>query len=219
MVLPSAVLERAVAVGVEARIQNNGQSCIAAKRFIVHDAVYDEFTESFVSRMAGLVVGDPLDPGTEVGPLALESGRRDLHAQVTDARDAGAALLCGGEPVEGPGWYYRPTVLADVRRDMRVANEEVFGPVAALYRVSDLDEALQVANETPFGLGASVWTTDDAEADRCVEEIEAGMVFVNAMVASAPELPFGGVKRSGYGRELSAQGIREFCELRTVWRS
>jgi succinate-semialdehyde dehydrogenase/glutarate-semialdehyde dehydrogenase len=219
VVLPSAVLERAVAVGVEARIQNNGQSCIAAKRFIVHDAVYDEFTESFVSRMAGLVVGDPLDPGTEVGPLALESGRRDLHAQVTDARDAGAALLCGGEPVEGPGWYYRPTVLADVRRDMRVANEEVFGPVAALYRVADLDEALQVANETPFGLGASVWTTDDAEADRCVEEIEAGMVFVNAMVASAPELPFGGVKRSGYGRELSAQGIREFCELRTVWRS
>ena len=219
VVMPSADLERAVAVGVEARVQNNGQSCIAAKRFVVHDAVYDQFVDAFVSRMEALVVGDPLEPATEVGPLALESARRDLHEQVAQARDAGAAVLCGGEPLPGPGWFYRPTVLAGVRRDMRVAQEEVFGPVATLFRVGDAAEAVQVANDSRFGLGASVWTDDRDEADRFVEELEAGMVFVNAMVASMPEMPFGGVKRSGYGRELSVQGIREFCEVRTVWRA
>jgi succinate-semialdehyde dehydrogenase/glutarate-semialdehyde dehydrogenase len=219
VVMPSADLGRAVEVGVEARVQNNGQSCIAAKRFVVHDAVYDAFTDAFVARMAALVVGDPMEPATEVGPLALESGRRGVHEQVIEARSAGATVLCGGSPVEGPGWYYRPTVLADVRPDMGVARQEVFGPVAALFRVADLEEALRVANDTSFGLGASVWTADPSEADRFVEGLEAGMVFVNAMVASMPELPFGGVKRSGYGRELSTQGIREFCEVRSVFRA
>jgi succinate-semialdehyde dehydrogenase/glutarate-semialdehyde dehydrogenase len=219
VVMPSADLGRAVEVGVEARVQNNGQSCIAAKRFVVHDAVYDAFTDAFVARMAALVVGDPMEPATEVGPLALESGRRGVHEQVIEARSAGATVLCGGSPVDGPGWYYRPTVLADVRPDMRVARQEVFGPVAALFRVADLEEALRVANDTSFGLGASVWTADPSEADRFVEGLEAGMVFVNAMVASMPELPFGGVKRSGYGRELSTQGIREFCEVRSVFRA
>lgn len=219
VVMPSADVERAVAVGVEARVQNNGQSCIAAKRFVVHDAVYDRFADAFVSSMAALVVGDPMNPATAVGPLALESGRRDVHEQVAEARDAGAAVLCGGQPLEGPGWFYPPTVLAGVRPGMRVAREEVFGPVASLFRVGDVDEALQVANDTGFGLGASVWTTDGDEATRFVEELEAGMVFVNAMVASMPEMPFGGIKRSGYGRELSVQGIREFCDIRTVWQA
>ena len=219
VVLPSADLERAVAVGVEARVQNNGQSCIAAKRFVVHADVYDAFVDAFVSRMEALVVGDPMDPATAVGPLALQSGRRELHEQVADARAGGAAVLCGGAPADGPGWFYPPTVLADVRRDMRVAQEEVFGPVAAVFRVADVDEAIRVANDSGFGLGASVWSSEQSEVDRFVEELEAGMVFVNAMVASMAELPFGGVKRSGYGRELSTLGIREFCEVRTVWRT
>ncbi|HZU79557.1 MAG TPA: aldehyde dehydrogenase family protein [Acidimicrobiales bacterium] len=217
VVLPSADLERAVEVGVQARVQNNGQSCIAAKRFVVHGDVYDAFAERFVAAMEALVVGDPLAAATDVGPLALESGRSGVHEQVADAVERGAALLCGGEPVEGPGWYYPPTVLAGIGPDMRVACEEVFGPVATLWRAADADEALAIANDTGFGLGASVWTTDASERAHFVRGLEAGMVFVNAMVASTAELPFGGVKRSGYGRELSAHGIREFCNVKTVW--
>ena len=217
VVLPSADLERAVAVGVQARVQNNGQSCIAAKRFVVHEAVYDEFLESFVAAMEGLVVGDPLAPGTEVGPLALEAGRDDVGAQVDDARAKGAAVLCGGTVPEGPGWFYPPTVLTGIEPAMKVASEEVFGPVASVYRARDAEDALRIANDTSFGLGASVWSEDAGEQRRFAEGLEAGMVFVNAMVASSPELPFGGVKRSGYGRELAAQGIREFCDVRTVW--
>ena len=217
VVLPSADLDRAVAVGVEARVQNNGQSCIAAKRFVVHDAVYERFVDAFVSAMEGLALGDPMDPGTEVGPLALEAGRRDVEEQVGDARAKGADVLCGGEVPAGPGWFYPPTVLAGIRPDMKVAREEVFGPVASVYRAADAEEALHIANDTGFGLGASVWSEDADEQRRFAEGLEAGMVFLNAMVASTPELPFGGVKRSGYGRELSAQGIREFCDVRTIW--
>lgn len=219
VVLPSADLERAATVGVEARVQNNGQSCIAAKRFVVHDAVYDRFVELFVGATEALVVGDPLDPATSVGPLALESGRVTIAEQVEDARRLGAEVLCGGEALSGPGWFYRPTVLSGITPSMRVDSEEVFGPVAMLYRASDADEALHMANGTGFGLGASVWSNDPNEQGRFLEGIQAGLVFVNAMVASMPELPFGGLKRSGYGRELSAHGVREFCEIRTRWVS
>jgi succinate-semialdehyde dehydrogenase / glutarate-semialdehyde dehydrogenase len=217
VVLPSADLESAVRVGVTARVQNNGQSCIAAKRFIVHGDCYDAFEEAFVTSMAGLSVGDPMEPATEIGPLALVSGRDDVAGLVDDARDKGAHILCGGAPLDGPGFYYPPTVITGITPDMRVATEEVFGPVALLYRADDAGEALRVANDTGFGLGASVWTGDDAERRLFVEGLEVGMVFVNAMVASTPELPFGGTKRSGYGRELSALGIREFCEAKSVW--
>jgi succinate-semialdehyde dehydrogenase/glutarate-semialdehyde dehydrogenase len=219
VVLPSADLERAATVGVEARVQNNGQSCIAAKRFVVHDAVYDRFAEMFVGAMEALVVGDPMDPATSVGPLALESGRADIEEQVADAAARGAEVLCGGERVEGPGWYYRPTVLAGITPSMRVDTEEVFGPVAMLYRAADTEDALRLANATTFGLGASVWSAEPEEQRWFMEAIGAGLVFVNAMVASMPELPFGGLKRSGYGRELATEGIREFCEIRTRWVS
>ncbi len=217
VVLPSADLDRAVAVGVQARVQNNGQSCIAAKRFIVHRDVYDAFADRFVSGFESLTVGDPMDPGTDVGPIATARGRDDVHEQVEDARAKGATVLCGASPVDGPGFFYTPGVLTDITPDMRVATEEVFGPVALLQRVDSVDEALRAANDTSFVLGASVWTRDRDEEARFVEELEVGMVFVNAMVASTPELPFGGTKRSGYGRELSALGIREFCEAKTVW--
>jgi len=219
VVLPSADLEAAVHVGVTARVQNNGQSCIAAKRFIVHRDCYEVFEEAFVTSMAGLVVGDPMQPATEVGPLALASGRDEVEALVDDARAKGASILCGGARVDGPGFYYPPTVVTGITSDMRVATEEVFGPVALLYRVDDAEEALRVANDTGFGLGASVWTRDADERRRFVKDLDVGMVFVNAMVASTPELPFGGTKRSGYGRELAALGIREFCEAKSVWEA
>ncbi len=217
IVLPSADVARAAEVAVQARVQNNGQSCIAAKRFIVHTDVYDEFERSFVDTMAGLTVGDPLDPATEVGPLALEQARREVAEQVDDARDRGADILCGGGAVDGPGWFYRPTAITGITPEMRVASEEVFGPVAMLYRVADADEALGVANDTAFGLGSSVWTEEPTERQRFIAGLECGLVFVNAMVASTPELPFGGVKISGYGRELSAHGIREFCNIKSLW--
>jgi succinate-semialdehyde dehydrogenase/glutarate-semialdehyde dehydrogenase len=217
IVLPSADLDRAVAVGVQARIQNNGQSCIAAKRFIVHRAVYDAFEEAFTKAMGDLVVGDPMEPDTDVGPLATAQGRNDVHEQVEDARDHGATVLCGGRPGDGPGFFYLPTVVTGITPSMRVDTEEVFGPVALLYKVDDSADALRMANDSPFGLGASVWTDDPDERRVFIEGLAAGMVFVNAMVASTVELPFGGTKRSGYGRELSALGIKEFCEAKTVW--
>jgi succinate-semialdehyde dehydrogenase/glutarate-semialdehyde dehydrogenase len=217
VVLPSADLDEAVRVGVTARVQNNGQSCIAAKRFIVHRDCYDAFEEAFVSSMAALSLGDPMDPATEVGPLAVPAGRDEVAAQVADARDQGAAILCGGQPDDRPGFFYPPTVIAGINPSMRVATEEVFGPVALLHRVNDAEEALRVANDTSFGLGASVWTRDDAERHRLIEGLDVGMVFVNAMVVSTLELPFGGTKNSGYGRELAGLGIREFCEAKSVW--
>lgn len=217
VVMPSADVDRAAAVAVTARVQNNGQSCIAAKRFIVHSDVYDAFTERFTEGMTALRVGDPLDEETDVGPLATEQGRSDLEELVRDATRGGAAVLCGGERPEGAGWYYPPTVLADVTRGMRIHREEAFGPVATVYRAADLDEAVLIANDSPFGLSSNVWTRDEAEADRFVRDLEAGAVYVNGMTASHPAFPFGGVKRSGYGRELSGHGIREFCNITTVW--
>ncbi len=215
VVLASANLEAAVSVGVRARVQNNGQSCIAAKRFVVVEEVAEEFTERFVEAMAALSVGDPFDPATEVGPLATKAQRDQVAAQVDDATGKGAQLHCGGAIPDRPGWYYPPTVLSAIRPEMRVFSEEVFGPVAVVATAADTEEAIEVANDTPFGLGASVWTTDPAEQQRCIDELRCGMVFVNAMVASTPELPFGGIKASGYGRELSCLGIKEFCNAKT----
>ncbi|MGW4438220.1 NADP-dependent succinic semialdehyde dehydrogenase [Streptomyces sp. NPDC004596] len=218
VVMPSADLDHAARVAVTARVQNNGQSCIAAKRFIVHTDVYDAFTERFVAGMRALRTGDPLEEETEVGPLASEQGRKDLEELVDDARRGGAQVLCGGERPDGPGWYYPPTVLAGITREMRIHREEAFGPVATLYRADDLDEALLIANDSPFGLSSNVWTRDDDEVERFARDLEAGGVYVNGMTASHPALPFGGVKRSGYGRELSGHGIREFCNITTVWQ-
>ncbi|MDT0452646.1 NADP-dependent succinic semialdehyde dehydrogenase [Streptomyces hesseae] len=219
IVLPSADLARAVRTAVTARVQNNGQSCIAAKRFIVHTDVYDAFAERFTALMDGLTVGDPMDGSTDVGPLATERGRADLEELVDDALRRGATALCGGRrpPGHERGWYYEPTVLAGITPEMRVHREEAFGPVATLYRVDGVDEAIAVANDSPFGLSSNVWTRDEEEQRRFVRDMEAGGVFFNGMTASHPALPFGGVKRSGYGRELSGHGIREFCNVTTVW--
>ncbi|MDO3705986.1 NADP-dependent succinic semialdehyde dehydrogenase [Micromonospora sp. C28SCA-DRY-2] len=217
VVMPSADLDRAAEVATTARCQNNGQSCIAAKRFIVHTDVFDAFAERFAANMSALRVGDPMDDDTDVGPLASEGGRDEIHAQVRDAVDRGATVLCGGEPPAGPGWYYPPTVVTDLTPQMRMWREEVFGPVAGLYRVSSYDEAIEVANGTSFGLGSNAWTRDPDEQERFATDLDAGNVFVNGMTTSFPELPFGGVKNSGYGRELSALGMREFCNTKTVW--
>ncbi len=217
IVMPSADLERAAEVAAVARCQNNGQSCIAAKRFIVDAAVADEFEARFVEQMEQLVVGDPFDEETDVGPLVNEQGRSDVEELVADAVAKGANVLCGGERPPGPGWFYPPTIVAGVTPDMRLFDEEVFGPVASLFRVAGADEAIELANATSFGLGSNVWTTDPGEQDRFVRDLEAGQVFVNGMVTSTPLLPFGGVKNSGYGRELAAHGIRSFCNVKTVW--
>ncbi|MDF6022857.1 NADP-dependent succinic semialdehyde dehydrogenase [Streptomyces sp. JH34] len=219
VVLSSADVEKAADTAVTARVQNNGQSCIAAKRFIVHADVYDAFAERFTAGMRALSVGDPLEESTDVGPLSSEQGRTDLEELVHDALGKGATALCGGRRPEGMdrGWFYEPTVLTGITPAMRIHREETFGPVATLYRVSDLDEAVELANDTPFGLSSNVWTRDQGEMDRCVRDVEAGGVFFNGMTASHPALPFGGVKRSGYGRELAGHGIREFCNATTVW--
>jgi succinate-semialdehyde dehydrogenase / glutarate-semialdehyde dehydrogenase len=217
IVLASADLDEAVPTAVQARCQNNGQSCIAAKRFIVEQSVYDEFTDHFTEGMAALTVGDPFDPATDVGPLVSEDQRKEIAGQVDDAKAKGVVVRCGGDVPDGPGWYYPPTVLAGVTPEMRVFGEEVFGPVAIVERAADFDEAIALANRTAFGLGSSVWTNDPTEQRRCIDEVEAGQVFVNAMVASTPEMPFGGIKRSGYGRELSELGIKEFCNAKSVW--
>lgn len=219
IVMPSADLAAAISTAVTARTVNNGQSCIAAKRFLVHDAVYDEFLAGFTAAMAALRVGDPLDEQTQIGPIATSSGRAEVAALVDDARAKGADILTGGAVPDGPGWFYPPTVIAGVTPAMRVHLEETFGPVATVYRVTDADEAIALANVTDFGLSSSVWTTDAAERDRFTREIQAGAVFVNGMTISFPELPFGGIKNSGFGRELAAAGIREFCNLKTVWEA
>jgi succinate-semialdehyde dehydrogenase / glutarate-semialdehyde dehydrogenase len=217
VVMPSADLERAAKVATTARCQNNGQSCIAAKRFIVHTDVYDAFAEAFTRNMAELVIGDPMDSDTDIGPLATEQGREDVAGQVADAVAKGASVLCGGERIDRPGWWYPPTVVADLTPEMEMYAEEVFGPVAGLYRVSTYDEAIEIANGTDFGLGSNAWTNDEAEQAAFVRDLHAGGVFINGMTTSFNELPFGGVKNSGYGRELSAHGIKEFCNIKTVW--
>jgi succinate-semialdehyde dehydrogenase/glutarate-semialdehyde dehydrogenase len=216
IVLPSADLDRAVRTAIEARIINNGQSCIAAKRFIVDAPIAAEFERRFVEGMQALRIGDPMEKNTQLGPLATRDILDGLEQQVRRSIQMGARLLAGGERLDRPGNYYAPTVLADAPKDSPAYREELFGPVAVLFRVRGIDEAIRLANDTEFGLGASAWTTDAAEQGRLIDEIEAGMVFINGMVASDPRLPFGGVKRSGYGRELSAYGIREFQNIKTV---
>ncbi len=217
IVMPSADLDYTVTNAVTARTINNGQSCIAAKRFIVAEEAYDEFERRFVEGMERLKVGDPMDPLTDIGPLATEKIREDLHEQVLRAVEDGARVLTGGEKMNGRGNFYQPTVLANVSRKSSVYYEEFFGPVAMLFRAKDAAEAIEIANDSPFGLGSSVWTQDEREMEQFIDGIEAGQVFVNGPVASDPRLPFGGVKRSGYGRELSAVGIREFVNIKTVW--
>jgi succinate-semialdehyde dehydrogenase/glutarate-semialdehyde dehydrogenase len=217
IVMPSADLDAAADTAVKARTINNGQSCIAAKRFIVHEEIADEWERRFVRGMQTLRIGDPMQPDTDIGPLATRSIRDEVHDQVQRSVAAGARLLCGGGIPDGPGWFYPPTVLAGLPEDAPVAREEVFGPVASVFRVPNMDAAIRVANNTTFGLGSSAWTRDPAEQARFAEEIEAGMVFVNAMVTSDPRLPFGGIKASGYGRELGVWGIREFVNTKTVW--
>ena len=218
IVMPSADLEAAVATAVDARIQNNGQSCIAAKRFIVAESIADEFQNKFVKRMQELQIGDPFDEKTQLGPLANADAVASLDADVKKTVAAGARLLTGGHPLQRPGNFYAPTVLADIPKDSPAYCEEFFGPVASIFRVKGVDQAIQIANDTRFGLGASAWTNDPAETERFINELEAGMVFLNKMVASDPRVPFGGVKHSGHGRELAAHGIREFVNIKTVWQ-
>jgi succinate-semialdehyde dehydrogenase/glutarate-semialdehyde dehydrogenase len=217
VVMPSADLPRAAAVATTSRCQNNGQSCIAAKRFIVHADCAEEFQRLLVGEMSKLIVGDPTHDDTDMGPLATEQGRLDVEELVADAVGKGAKILCGGRRPESAGWYYPPTVVAGVTPEMRMYREEVFGPVAQLHVVPDIDAAVELANDTDFGLGSNAWTEDTHEQERFIDELAAGAVFINGMTASYPELPFGGVKNSGYGRELADLGIREFCNAKTVW--
>ncbi|MBW3563890.1 MAG: NAD-dependent succinate-semialdehyde dehydrogenase [Acidobacteria bacterium] len=218
VVMPSADLDEAVKTAVKARTINSGQSCIAAKRFIVHEAIADEFTKKFVERMKGLKVGDPADESVDVGPLAGEDLMDDLHEQVQKTVDAGAKILTGGKKLDRDGWFYEPTVLSEIPDGSPADEEELFGPVASVFVVKDLEEAIAKANDTTFGLGASAWTTDESETERFVRELAAGLVFINSMVASNPNLPFGGVKRSGLGRELGEHGIHEFVNIKAVWQ-
>ncbi len=217
IVMPSANLDDAISTAVKSRVGNNGQSCIAAKRFIVAEEIADKFERAFVSKMEALKVGDPLDEKTDVGPLATAGAVQSLQADVQKSVDAGARVLTGGKPNPGPGNFYPPTVLTNIPKNSPAGSEELFGPVASLFRVKNAEEAVRVANDHRYGLGASAWTNDDRERTLFVNELEAGMVFINQMVASDPRVPFGGVKRSGHGRELSVAGIREFVNMKTVW--
>jgi succinate-semialdehyde dehydrogenase/glutarate-semialdehyde dehydrogenase len=217
IVMPSANLEEAVTIGIKARVINNGQSCIAAKRFIVAEQIADKFLREFVAQMEKLKLGDPFDEKTDVGPLANAEAVTSLQADVSATVKAGAKILTGGKPADRPGSFYLPTVLTDIPKDSPAYREELFGPVASIFRVKNIDDAIGVANDSRFGLGASAWTNDKGEQERFINELEAGMVFINQMVFSDPRVPFGGVKRSGVGRELSTYGIREFANVKTVW--
>jgi succinate-semialdehyde dehydrogenase/glutarate-semialdehyde dehydrogenase len=216
IIMPSATLENAAETAVAARTINNGQSCIAAKRFIIADSIYDRFVPLFVERMRALRIGDPLDEQTQIGPLATRSIRDELAKQVDETVGRGARLLTGGRTPERPGWFYEPTVLEDIPGDSPAYRDELFGPVASLFRARDIDDAIRIANDSPFGLGSAAWTNDADEQRRFIAELDAGMVFINSMVASDPRLPFGGVKRSGYGRELGRIGILEFVNVKSV---
>ncbi|GLZ03220.1 succinate-semialdehyde dehydrogenase [NADP(+)] 1 [Actinomadura sp. NBRC 104412] len=217
VVMPSADIARAAEVAATSRCLNNGQSCISAKRFIVHTDVYQEFERRFVENMRARRVGDPMDESTDIGPLASERGRSTIEEQVADAVGSGATVLCGGQRVEGPGWFYPPTVITGVMPGMRMYHEEVFGPVASLFRVDGIDQAIDLANDTTFGLGANAWTRDADEQERFADDLDAGQVFINGMVTSFPDLPFGGTKHSGYGRELADLGMHAFCNIKTIW--
>ena len=219
IVMPSADLDGAVATAVTARTQNNGQSCIAAKRFIVHADVYEAFCEKFTDAMKSLKIGDPLRDDTQIGPIATASGRDDLVELVEDARSHGAEILAGGAVPDGVGWFYPPTVIAGVTPEMRIHLEEAFGPVATLYKVANAAEAIELANSTSFGLSSAAWTTDADEQELFSNELQAGGVFINGMTISYPELAFGGIKNSGYGRELGSSGIKEFCNMKTIWKA
>lgn len=224
IVMPSADVETAAATAVTARMINNGQSCIAAKRFIVHEAIADQFTEQLIQRFAALKVGDPMHPDTDIGPLATPNILQDIRQQVNESVRQGARIIFGGNPAAIPleaalkaGYFYPPTILTQIAPGSIADQDEFFGPVALLFRVSDLNAAIELANRTPFGLGASAWTQDSSERDRLINEVEAGCIFINSMVKSDPRLPFGGIKRSGYGRELGIQGIHEFVNIKTIW--
>lgn len=217
VVMPSADLQDAVSTGVKARTINNGQSCIAAKRFIVSAEIYDEFQRRFVNEIRELRVGDPLEESTDVGPLATEQILKDLESQVKDSVAAGAKLLIGGKRLDRRGNFYEPSVLASIPHNAPAYCEEIFGPVALLFRVNSIDEAISIANDSSFGLGSAAWTNDPDERERFIDELQAGQVFINGMVASDPRIPFGGIKNSGYGRELGEFGIREFVNIKTIW--
>jgi succinate-semialdehyde dehydrogenase/glutarate-semialdehyde dehydrogenase len=219
IVMPSAHLEDAATTAVTARVHNNGQSCIAGKRFIVHTDVYDQWVALFVKKMGALVVGDPMNENTQVGPLATANGQRDIAQLVDDAKARGARVLLGGELPTGPGFYYPPTVIDNITPEMRITMEEAFGPLASVYRVKDRDEAIRIANQTTFGLSSALWSAEQEDHDVFMKELDAGAVFINGMTISYPELPFGGIKNSGFGRELGAAGIREFTNLKTIWRA
>lgn len=217
IIMPSADFDRALKTAVTARTINNGQSCIAAKRFIIHADIYDQFESRFVERMQALKIGDPLDKSTDIGPLATQDILEGLHQQVNRTVEQGATVLLGGEPLERPGYYYPPTILKDIPKDSPAYWDELFGPVASLFKVSNVVEAIRIANDTDFGLGSAAWTNDPSEQAQFTEGLQAGQVFINGMVASDPRLPFGGVKQSGYGRELSEFGIHEFVNIKTIW--
>ena len=216
IVMPSADLEKAAAVGTTARTQNNGQSCIAAKRFIVHAEVYEVFKEKLVRNFAALKIGDPMQPETDIGPLVNQSSLNEVEDQVKNALDCGAKLLCGGKAIKGQGYFFQPGIIEKIPKSARIYSEEIFAPVAGLYKINSIKEAIELANDSPFGLGSSVWTSELDEQEQAIDDIEAGATFVNAMTSSDPRLPFGGIKRSGYGRELAAEGLRAFCNVKTV---
>jgi len=218
VVMPSADIEKSAKTGVLARVNNNGQSCIAGKRFIIHEDIYDAWVEHFVAEMASLVVGDPMDPATNIGPLATKNGQRDIAQLVDDAKDKGARILLGGELPEGPGFYYPPTIIDNITPEMRITMEEAFGPLASVYKVSSREEAISIANQTTFGLSSAIWSGDATEQEFFLKELDAGAVFINGMTISFPELAFGGIKDSGFGRELGAPGIREFTNMKTIWK-
>ena len=219
VVMPSADIDKAVATGVLARVNNNGQSCIAGKRFIVHADVYDLFVDKFTAAMGALVVGDPMERETQIGPLATENGVRDLEEFVADARAKGARVLVGGDRLDRPGFFFPPTVIDQITPEMRLFAEEAFGPLASVYRAESFDHAIELANDSLFGLSSAIWTNDDTEQQQAMMRLDAGAVFVNGMTISYPELPFGGIKNSGYGRELAAPGIREFTNMKTIWKA
>jgi len=218
IVMPSADLEQAATVAVTARIHNNGQSCIAGKRFIVHADVYDQWVPLFTQKMAALIMGDPMNEETQVGPLATKNGQKDIADLVDDAKTKGANVLLGGDMPEGPGFYYPPTIIEAITPEMRLTMEEAFGPLASVYRVESKEEAIRIANQTTFGLSSALWSTSDEDFDYFMKELDAGAVFINGMTISYPELPFGGIKDSGFGRELGVAGIREFTNLKTIWK-